>query len=85
MDENSNSSIISLDGKDNSENFKEEISPKRKAQRTAKGKTVKYDSDDDENQENLDGNESDYIGSDSETEKKIKKTKPKPKQVNFIL
>jgi hypothetical protein len=80
LDENSNSSIISIDGKDDSENIKEENSLKRNAQRTAKGKTVKYGSDednDDENQENINDNESDYMGSDSETEKKVKKTKPK--------
>jgi len=89
MDENSNSSIISIDGKDNSDNIKEETPPKRNAKRTAKGKVVQYGSDednDDENQENIDDNESDYNGSDSETEKKIKKPKPKPKApVNFIL
>jgi hypothetical protein len=84
MDENSNSSIISVDGKDNSE----DNSTKRNGQRTAKEKVTKYDgsdNDDDENQENIDGNESDYMGSDSETEKKIKKAKSKPKpQVNRI-
>ncbi len=89
IDENSNSSIISIDGKDNSDSIKEEIEPKRNAQRTVKGKVVKYGSDednDDENQENINNNESDYIGSDSETEKKIKNTKPKAKpQVNLIL
>jgi len=89
IDENSNSSIISIDGKDNSDSIKEEIELKRNAQRTVKGKVVKYGSDednDDENQENIDNNESDYIGSDSETEKKIKNTKPKAKpQVNLIL
>ena len=81
MDENSNSSIISMDGKDNSDNIKEENSPKRNVKRTVKGKAVKYgsDEDDDENQENIDDNESDYHGSDSESEKKIKKTKTKPK------
>jgi len=81
MDENSNSSIISIDGKDNSENIKEGTSPKRNVQRTAKAKVVKYgsDEDDEENQENIDDNESDYMGSDSDTEKKIKKTKPKAK------
>ncbi|CAF3458364.1 unnamed protein product [Rotaria sp. Silwood1] len=81
LDENSNSSIISIDGKDNTENIKEEISPKRNAKRTAKGKVVKYGSDEDneENQENIDDNEPDYVGSDSEIEKKIKKTKSKPK------
>ncbi len=89
VDENSNSSIISIDGKDNSDNIKEETSPKRNAKRTAKGKVVKYGSDednDDEDQENIGDNESDYIGSDSETEKKIKKPKSKPKApVNLIL
>ena len=82
MDENSNSSIISMDGKDNSDSIKDEISPKRNAKRTAKEKKVKYgsdDDDDDENQENIDDNESDYMGSDSETEKKVKKTKAKAK------
>jgi hypothetical protein len=85
MDENSNSSIISLDGKDNSESIKEETSPKRNAKRTVKEKVVKYGSDDDdEDQENIDENISDYMGSDSETEKKIKKSKPKAKaQVKF--
>jgi len=76
MDDNSNLSIISIDGKDNSDSIKEEIpsSPKRTAQRTAKKKVVKYgsdeDDDDDENQENIHDDESDYVGSDSETEKK---------------
>jgi hypothetical protein len=79
MDENSNSSIISIDGKDNSDSIKEEISPKRNAKRTAKGKTITYGSDEDEDQENIDDIESDYVGSDSETEKKIKKTKTKSK------
>lgn len=82
MDENSNTSIVSVE---NSEQVKEEISPKRNAKRTAKGKPVKYgsDDDDDENQENFDDNESDYLGSDSETEKVVKKSKPKAKaQVN---
>ena len=77
IDENSNSSIVSIDGKDNSEMNMEEVSPKRNAKRTAKGKVVKYGSDEeDEDQENI---ESDYVGSDSETEKKVKKTKTKPK------
>ncbi|CAF0740339.1 unnamed protein product [Rotaria sordida] len=82
IDENSNSSMISIDGKDNSENIKQEMSPKRNAKRTVKGKVVKYGSDEDssnENQENIGDNESDYVGSDSEIEKKIKKTKSKPK------
>ncbi len=87
MDENSNSSIISIDGKDQSDNIKEEVSPKRIAKRTVKAKTVKYGSDEDddnENQENMDDNVSDYMGSDSETEKKVKKTKTKAKaQVDF--
>jgi hypothetical protein len=78
MDENSNSSIISIDGKDNSDSIKEEISPKRYAKRTAKGKTIKYGSDEDNDDENQE-NQSDYLGSDSETEKKIKKTKTKAK------
>lgn len=56
----------------------DEISPKRNAKRTVKGKVVKYGSDEDEDddQENI---ESDYIGSDSESEKKIKKSKSKTK------
>lgn len=88
MDENSNCSIISMDGKENGENVKEELSPKRNAKRTAKGKVIKYGSDEDsnENQENIGDDESDYIGSDSDSEKKIKKSKPKPKpQVNKII
>jgi hypothetical protein len=88
IDENSNSSIISIDGKDTSENIKEDpSSPKRNAKRTVKEKVVKYgtdeEDDDDENQENFHGDESDYVGSDSDTEKIIKKSKPKVKaQVN---
>lgn len=83
VDENSNSSIMSIDGKDNSEIIKEEVvvSPKRTAKRAVKEKPIKYgsDEDDDDDQENIDENESDYIGSDSETEKVIKKPKSKPK------
>ncbi len=87
IDENSNSSIISIDGKDNSESLKEDTSPKRNAKRTVKGKVVKYgtdeEDDDDENQENFHSDQSDYVGSDSDSEKIIKKAKPKAKaQVN---
>ncbi|CAF2092079.1 unnamed protein product [Rotaria magnacalcarata] len=85
MDENSNTSIISIDGKDNTENVKEETSPKRNAKRTAKAKVLKYGSDEDSNedQENMDDNDdddaSDYAGSDSDKEKKVEKLKPKSK------
>lgn len=81
MDENSNTSIVSIDGKDKSEQIKEETSPKRNAKRTAKGKVVKYgsDEDEDENQENIDDIESDYCITDSDSEKKTKKSKPKLK------
>lgn len=76
-----------MDGKDNSEMNHEEVSPKRNAKRTAKGKVVKYGSDEEtDEQENLDPDESDYLGSDSETEKKVKKTKSKAKApVNEIF
>ena len=89
-DENSNASMISTDGHDNSGVVKEEITPKRNAQRTAKEKVAKYGDGDenDEEDESIirgmdmddDDNESDYMGSDSDTEKKIKKTNTKPKQ-----
>ena len=70
-----------MDGKENTENINEETSPKRNAKRTVKDKVIKYGSDD--NEENVDDNESDYVGSDSETDKKIK-SKSKP-QVNGIF
>ncbi len=65
----------------------EPIEPKRNAERTAKAK-VKYGEDDEEEEDDdfiqgmeMDENEeSDYMGSDSETEKKIKKANTKPKQ-----
>ena len=70
---------------------KEEVSPKRNAQRSAKEKVVKYGGDNDDDNEDDDDvirgmdmsdndQESDYMGSDSETEKKIKKANTKPKQ-----
>ncbi|CAF1167473.1 unnamed protein product [Adineta ricciae] len=88
-DENSNASMMSVNGNDNSGVVKEEISPKRNAQRTAKEKVSKYgggDNDDEEDESIIrgmdvdDDTESEYMGSDSETEKKIKKTSSKPKQ-----
>ncbi len=91
-DENSNNaSVLSTDGHDNSGGVREEITPKRNAQRTAKVKVTKYDEDDnndDEEDESMirglsiddEDEESDYMGSDSETEKKIKKATTKPKQ-----
>ena len=86
-DENSNASMMSVDGHDNSGVVKEEVTPKRNAQRTAKEKVPKYGDDNaDEDNESvihgmeIDDNESDYMGSDSDTEKKIKKAGAKPKQ-----
>ena len=86
-DENSNASMMSGDENDNLGLIKQEITPKRNAQRTAKEKVTKYGEDnDDEDDESvihemeIDDNESDYIGSDSETEKKIRKANVKPKQ-----
>ena len=85
----SNASIISLDGQDQCENVKDDLSPKQYSKRPAKAKAIKYgNSDDDEenNQENLDDDESDYQGSDSDTEKKVKKAKTKPRpQVTDLL
>ena len=81
--------MMSVNGNDNSGVVKEEITPKRNAQRTAKEKVNKYgggDNDDEEDESiirgmDVDGDtESEYMGSDSETEKKIKKTSGKPKQ-----
>ena len=87
MDEQSNSSILSADGKEPSESTKEDNSPKRNAKRTAKGKAIKYgasdeedEDDDDEDQENANGEHSDYMASDSEEEKKVKKAKTKAKE-----
>ncbi|CAF3358812.1 unnamed protein product [Rotaria sp. Silwood1] len=86
-DENSNVSMMSVDGNDNSGLVKEEVTPKRNAQRTAKEKVTKYGGDNDEEDDDsvihgmeIDDNESDYMGSDSDTEKKIKKANTKPKQ-----
>ena len=87
MDEQSNSSILSGDGKEPGESVKEEVSPKRNAKRTAKGKAIKYggsddedDDDNDDDQENTNGDYSDYMGSDSDEEKKVKKAKTKAKE-----
>jgi len=90
-DENSNTSGVLADGNDNSD-IKEEITPKRNAVRTAKVKVTKYGEDDEDDEHIMHGMEtddieSDYMGSDSETEKKIKKaiSKPrKPKSGYFI-
>lgn len=80
---------MSADGNDNSGVVKEEVTPKRNASRTAKGKVTKYgEEDEDEGDESIirgmeiddDDNQSDYMGSDSDTEKKIKKANTKPKQ-----
>jgi hypothetical protein len=88
-EENSDVSTLLVEGNDNSGLVKEEISPKRNAQRTAKEKVTKYGEDKDEEEDEdsfiqgmeIDGdNESDYMGSDSDTEKKIKKATTKPKQ-----
>ena len=88
-DENSNTSITSVNGHDNSGVVKEEITPKRNAERSAKVKVTKYGEDDnDEEDESIirgmdiddDDKESDYMGSDSDTEKKLKKVGAKPKQ-----
>jgi len=87
FDENNHESIIG-DGNDNSDLVQEEIELKRNAQRSAKVKVVRYgeyDNDEDDDgiihaMETDDENESDYMGSDSETEKKIKKANAKPKQ-----
>jgi len=85
-DENGHASI-SGDGNDNSDLGNEDTSPKRNAQRTAKVKVVRYGEYDNEEDEGIihametdDENESDYMGSDSDTEKKIKKANTKPKQ-----
>jgi len=87
IDENENGNASSGDEHDNSGVTKEEISPKRNAQRTAKVKVTKYDEENDEDDDSIihgmeldDDNESDYMGSDSETEKKIKRANTKPKQ-----
>ena len=89
-DETSNALIISTDDHDNSGVVKEEITPKRNAERTAKDKVTKYgdgednDEDDDEIIHGMDIDDDDkesfYMGSDSDSGKKIKKTNTKPKQ-----
>jgi len=87
-DENNDVSIGGEDGNDNSDLIKEEITPKRNAQRTAKEKVTKYDGDNDEEDDESiihgmemdEEEESDYMGSDSDTEKKLKKALAKPKQ-----
>jgi hypothetical protein len=76
LDEHSNTSIVSLDGKEVEEFHQDEFSPKRNAKRTAKGKTINYAGSDEENEEN----QSDYLGSDSETERLVKKSKSKGKE-----
>lgn len=85
----SDASMMSVDGHNQSSIVKEEVTPKRNAQRTAKGKVKKYGSGDDDDDEGDDGiirgmesedNESDYMGSDSDTEKKIRKASSKPKK-----
>lgn len=84
-DEHSDASMMSVDGHDTSGAVKEETSPKRNAQRTAKEKVKKYGDDEEEDESFIRGMESDdkeseYMGSDSETEKKLKKAVTKPKQ-----
>jgi len=86
-DESSNHGRMSVDGNDNSGLIKEEITPKRNAKRTAKEKVSKYGGDNEDEEEDSiihgmesDDNHSDYMGSDSETEKKIKKTNTKPRK-----
>ena len=87
----SDASMMSVDGPNQLGVVKEEVTPKRNAQRSAKGKVKKYGSGDDDDGDDEDGiirgmeesedNESDYMGSDSETEKKIRKASVKPKKV----
>lgn len=78
---------MSVNGHDQSSLVKDEITPKRNAQRSVKGKVTKYGSDNEDDDEGIiqgmesDEVESDYMGSDSDTEKKIKKTLVKPKKV----
>ena len=89
-DENSNTSMASVNGHDTSGVVKEEITPKRNAERSAKVKVAKYGDDDDddgvgEDEGNIRGmaleeGESDYMGSDSDTEKKLKKATAKPRK-----
>ena len=87
QDGQSDASMISHDGNDQSISIKEEVTPKRNAQRTAKVKVKKYGSGEDEGDEDgmilgmeSEDNESDYLGSDSEVEKKIQKANSKPKK-----
>ncbi len=88
-EETSDVSGLFNDENDNSVVGKEEITPKRNAQRSAKGKVTKYGEDEeDEDDESMirglsiddDDNASNYMGSDSDTEKKIKKANAKPRQ-----
>ena len=76
-DENSNSSIISADGKD-------EVSPKRNAKRTAKGKVANYGGSENEDQENLDDSQSDFQLDDSDGEKKKKKVRVRWPKRSFL-
>ena len=86
-DENSNASMMSVNGHEQSSIVKEEVSPKRNAERTAKVKVTKYGSENEDEDDGVihametDDAESDYMGSDSDTEKKIKKVTAKPKKV----
>ena len=90
-DEHSDASMMSADeGHDQSTIIKEEVTPKRNAQRSAKGKVTKYGSEEDD-EDDVEGdvrgmmesedNESDYMGSDAEIEKKMKKSDTKPKKI----
>jgi hypothetical protein len=95
-DESSNLSSMSNDVRDRSQSIKDEITPKRNAQRSVKGKVTKYvtdhDNDDDDGDDGddddnvihgmqIDEQESDYMGSDSDTERKLKKVTAKPKKI----
>lgn len=83
--------MASNNGHNQSSFVKEEVTPKRNAGRSAKAKVKKYGSgeDDDDDDEDIiqgmqesDDNASDYLGSDSETEKKIRKASEKPKKTS---
>ena len=76
-----------VNGHDTSEVVKEEITPKRNAERSAKVKVAKYGDDDEDGEEEgsirgmaVEESESDYMGSDSDTEKKLKKATVKPRK-----
>ena len=79
--------MASVNGHDTSACVKEEITPKRNAERSAKVNVPTYGGDD-ENVEDegsirgmaVEESESDYMGSDSDTEKKLKKVTAKPKK-----